>query len=177
MDTTMDGLNKCMLLGRLTADPELRFTQGGQAVLNIRMATNESYLDKDKVRQERVEYHAIVVWGKRGEGLAKILRKGDPLFVEGGLRTSTYDDRDGNKKYKVEIHATNVILCGGKGAPADDTADRGNAPPRDTRPSGGGRPAAPRGQAPARPAAQAAAADDYDSGGGYGGGGDDDIPF
>jgi single-strand DNA-binding protein len=101
-----------MLLGNLGADPELRFTQSGQAVLNMRLATTESYLDKNKVRQERTDWHNIVLWGKRGEALAKFLTKGTTIFVEGGLRTSSYDDKEGNKRYKTEIHATNIILAG-----------------------------------------------------------------
>ncbi len=104
-----EGLNRVMLLGNLGADPELRFTQGGQAVLSLRLATTESYLDKDKVRRERTDWHTVVVWGKRGEALSKILGKGSSLFVEGSLRTSSYDDRDGNKRYKTEIVANNVI--------------------------------------------------------------------
>jgi single-strand DNA-binding protein len=118
-----EGLNRVMLLGNLGADPELRFTQGGQAVLNMRLATTESYLDKDKVRRERTDWHNVVVWGKRGEALAKILTKGSSLFIEGSLRTSSYDDRDGNKRYKTEIIANNVLLTGrggGRGAPAED---------------------------------------------------------
>jgi len=110
-----DGLNRVMLLGNLGAEPELRFTQGGQAVLNMRLATTESYLDRDKVRKERTDWHNIVVWGKRGEGLSKILGKGSSIFVEGSLRTSSYDDRDGNKRYKTEVIAQNVLLTGGRG--------------------------------------------------------------
>src|SRR3954469_912710 len=110
-----EGLNRVMLLGNLGADPELRFTQGGQAVLNMRLATTESYLDKNKVRQERTDWHSVVVWGKRGEALAKILAKGSSIFIEGSLRTSSYDDRDGNKRYKTEVVANNVLLPGGRG--------------------------------------------------------------
>jgi len=123
-----EGLNRVMLLGNLGADPELRFTQGGQAVLNMRLATTESYLDKDRVRRERTDWHNVVVWGKRGEALAKILAKGSSIFVEGSLRTSSYDDRDGNKRYKTEIIANNILLTGGgggsgrgRGAPMDET--------------------------------------------------------
>lgn len=107
-----DGLNKVMLLGNLGADPELRHTQGGQAVLNLRLACSESYLDKDKNRQERTEWVNVTVWGKRGEALAKLLTKGARVFVEGGLRTSSYD-KDGEKRYKTEVVASNVILAGG----------------------------------------------------------------
>src|SRR5690349_15526458 len=130
-----DGLNRVMLLGNLGADPELRFTQGGQAVLNMRLATTESYLDKDKVRRERTDWHNVVVWGKRGEALAKILAKGSSVFVEGSLRTSSYDDRDGNKRYKTEVIANNIILAGGsgggrgRGAPLPEDDGGYGAPP------------------------------------------------
>lgn len=120
----MDGLNRVMLMGNLGADPELRMTAGGQAVLKLRLATTESYLDKSKERQERTEWHNVVVWGKRAEGLSKILTKGDRIFVEGGLRTSSYE-KDGDKRYRTEVIASNVILTGGskggsRSAPSDD---------------------------------------------------------
>lgn len=108
----MDGLNRVMLLGNLGADPELRVTQGGQSVLNMRLATSETYLDKDKQRQERAEWHTVVLWGKRAEALGKILHKGDRILIEGGLRTSSYEDRDGNKRYKTEVVASDVLLQG-----------------------------------------------------------------
>lgn len=107
-----DGLNKVMLLGNLGADPELKMTNGGQAVLKMRLATAESYLDRNKVRQEKTEWHSVVLWGKRAEALSKFLSKGARLFVEGNIRTTSYDDRDGVKRYKTEINALNVILCG-----------------------------------------------------------------
>lgn len=108
-----EGLNRVQLLGNLCEDGILRMTPGGSAVLKLRLATNESYVDRNKQRQERTEYHSVVLWGKRAEALAKILSKGSRLFIEGGLRTSSYDDRDGNKRYKTEIVATNVLLQGG----------------------------------------------------------------
>lgn len=149
-----DGLNRVMLLGHLGADPDLRYTQGGQAVLNIRLATTESYLDRDKVRKERTDWHAVTLWGKRGEALAALLRKGSQVFVEGRLQTSSYEDRDGNKRYKTEVIASNVVLVGGKG----DGAQRAEGRQREA--------------APAKPAG--VESDDY----GYGGGaGDDDLPF
>src|SRR5687768_13909376 len=107
-----EGLNRVMLLGNLGADPELRMTSGGQAVLKLRLATSETYLDRNKVRQERTEWHSVVVWGKRGEALSKILSKGSRIFVEGGLRTSSYDDKEGKKRYKTEVVANNIILSG-----------------------------------------------------------------
>lgn len=149
-----EGLNRVMLLGNLGADPELRFTQGGQGVLNLRLATTESYLDKDKVRQERTDWHSVVVWGKRGEALAKILVKGSSIFVEGSLRTSSYDDREGNKRYKTEVVANNILLTGGR----RDGGQSEGAPAGASR-----RAAAPAQQAPVED--------------GFGGGEDDDIPF
>lgn len=108
-----DGLNRVYLIGNLGEAPELRFTQGGQAVLNIRLATSESYVDKEGARKERTEWHTVVVWGARGEGLSKVLDKGDRIAVEGGLRTSSYEDKKtGDKRYKTEVVANEVVLCG-----------------------------------------------------------------
>src|SRR5271163_1358277 len=117
-----EGLNKVMLLGNLGQDPELKMIAGGQAVLNLRLATTETYLDKNNTRQERTDWHNVVIWGKRGEALAKILAKGSSLFIEGSIRTSSYDDREGNKRYKTEIIANNVLLTGrgGRGGASDD---------------------------------------------------------
>jgi single-strand DNA-binding protein len=108
------GLNRVMLLGNLGADPELRYTAANQPVLNLRLATTESYLDKDKVRHERTDWHDVVVWGARGAALAKILAKGSSVFVEGSLRTSSYDDRDGNKRYRTEVVVRDLLLTGSR---------------------------------------------------------------
>jgi single-strand DNA-binding protein len=150
-----EGLNRVMLLGNLGQDPELRMTSGGQAVLKLRLATSETYLDRNKVRQERTEWHSVVVWGKRAEALSKFLTKGSRIFVEGGLRTSSYDDKEGHKRYRTEVVANNIILSGGgggRGGPRSQEAGEGGAEPT---PSPGG------GYA------------DQD----YGGGNDDEIPF
>ena len=156
-----EGLNRVMLLGHLGADPELRYTQGGQAVLNLRIATTESYLDRNKVRQERTDWHNVVLWGKRGEALSKFLAKGSMVFVEGGLRTSSYDDKDGNKRYKTEVHATNLILAGGG-------RGRGGGEAYDSGSSGGRRAPAP--SSPSPEPANDVPGDDFPGGG-------DDIPF
>jgi single-strand DNA-binding protein len=111
-----EGLNKAILIGNLGQDPELRYTQGGQAVLNLRLATTETFFNRDKERQQRTEWHTVVVWGKRGEALNKILSKGRSICVEGRIQTRRWEDRDGNKRYGTEIVATNVILIGGRGA-------------------------------------------------------------
>lgn len=149
-----DGLNRCTMLGFLGADPELRYTQVGQAVLNCRLAVTTSFLNKDKQRQERTTWMNFTVWGKRGEALSKILNKGSQVYIEGELVVSSYDDRDGQKRWKTEINASNVILCGGgKGggghdAPADhDDHDDGNA---EDAPRGRGGYGGSRGQGQAR---------------------------
>lgn len=108
-----DGLNRVFLFGNLGADPEYRVTAGGQSVLKLRLATSESYLDRNKVRQERTEWHSVTIWGKRGEALNRILNKGSKIFVEGAIRTSSYDDKEGAKRYKTEVVASNIILAGG----------------------------------------------------------------
>ncbi len=108
-----EGLNRVILLGNLGADPELRMTGGGTAILKLRLATSETYLDRNKQRQERTEWHRIVIWGRRAEALAKILGKGDRILIEGSLRTSSYEDKEGNKRYNTEVVANNVVLSGG----------------------------------------------------------------
>lgn len=166
-DDMADGLNRVLLLGNLGADPELKMTGSGQAVLKMRLATTESYLDRNKVRQEKTEWHNVVLWGKRAEALGKFLTKGSRLFVEGGLRTSSYDDRDGNKRYKTEVVATNVILAGRGGGGGG---------------AGGGGGGGSRGESAQEPGDQYDDAGYGGGGGGAGGGGggppdDDDIPF
>lgn len=126
-----EGLNRVLLFGNLGADPELRSTSGGQSVLNLRLATSESWLDKNRVRQERTEWHSVVVWGKRAEALSKFLAKGARVFVEGSLRTSSYEDREGNKRYRTEVVAQNIILGGrsGNSSRSDDGDAQEQAPP------------------------------------------------
>lgn len=109
-----NGLNKAMCIGNLCEDPNLRHTAGGEPVLNMRIAINETFIDRSGEKREKVEYVSIVVWGKRGEGLAKFLRKGMKIFVEGKIQTSSYE-KDGIKRYKTEVNAHNVIACGGGG--------------------------------------------------------------
>lgn len=162
-----EGLNRVMLLGNLGADPELRMTSGGQAVLKLRLATSENYLDRNRNRQERTEWHNVVIWGKRAEALAKILTKGSRIFVEGGLRTSNYEDREGNKRYRTEIVSSNILLQGSRGpgaggsfrGPGEDGASGGESE------AGSGFPASTESSTP-----RAASSDFPDSD-------DDDIPF
>jgi single-strand DNA-binding protein len=128
-----EGLNKVLLIGNLGADPELSYTQSSQAVLKLRLATNESFMNKAGERQERTEWHRVVVWGKRAEALSKFLVKGRQLYIEGRLQTRSWEDKDGQKRYATDIVATEIILLGG-GAGAG--AGRGAPAPG----NGGGRP-------------------------------------
>src|SRR5262249_38946473 len=118
-------------------DPELRFTQAGQPVLNMRLATTESWFDKTaNERKEKTEWHNTTVFGKRGEGLAKLLKKGDRLIIEGRLQTSSYEDREGVKRYETNVVALSVVLKGSRngngdrrqaGTPPNDFDSGGNA--------------------------------------------------
>jgi single-strand DNA-binding protein len=175
-----EGLNRVMLLGNLGADPELRFGQNAdQAVLRLRLATTESYFDKrTNERKERTDWHNVVVFGKRGEALQKILQKGSTIFIEGRLQTSSYE-KDGQKIWRTDIVANNVILAG-RGAGRGDDAGA----PRSGGGGGGGfgaeRPQFQRGGGGAgrgAPQPSSGPAFDDDFGPPGGGGDDDDIPF
>jgi single-strand DNA-binding protein len=111
------GVNKVIIIGNLGADPELRYTQGGQAVSNFRVATNEKWTDKEGKPQERTEWHRVVVWGRQAENCEKYLSKGRQVYVEGRLQTREWDDKDGNKRYTTEVVAQTVqFLSGGTGS-------------------------------------------------------------
>lgn len=123
-----DGLNQVTLIGNLGSDPELKQTNAG-AVLVMRIATTESYLDRNRQRQERTEWHTVIVWGNRAEGLARILGKGHKVGITGGLRTQSWEANDGTKRYRTEIHAQRVVLCGGgqrQSTASPPTEDRGS---------------------------------------------------
>lgn len=108
----MSSVNKAILIGNLGADPELRMA-GSTPVCNFRIATNEKWTDKDGERQERTEWHSIVVWDKAGEACAKYLEKGSPVYVEGKIQTRQYE-KDGDTRYATEIVASSVqFLSGG----------------------------------------------------------------
>jgi len=175
-----EGLNRVMLLGNLGADPELRVTPSGQSILKLRLATTESYLDRNNTRQERTDWHSVTIWGKRGEALAKILAKGSSLFIEGRIQTSSYE-KNGEKRYRTDIVANNVVLTGrGRGeAGAEPGGGGGGGGGRSYGGGGGGgarpAPAAPGGGG--RAPAPAAPADDDEFGGGGGFESDDEIPF
>ncbi len=150
-----DGLNRCEFLGNI-AEPELKMTQAGTAVLKFSMAVNSSFIDKNETRQERTEWVRCTMFGKRAEGLAKHLKKGDRLYVAGEMRTSSYE-KDGEKRYSTEIVVNELVFAGSKKADGD-------------APSGGGYE-----RRPAPPPTPASSSGSDDFGGSQGG--DDEIPF
>ena len=117
-------VNKVILLGRLGQDPELKYTPGGAAVCNFSMATTESWTDKQGQKQEKTEWHRIVVWGKLAELCNQYLAKGRQAFVEGRLQTRSWDDKDGTKRYTTETMATTVQFIGGATATNNTTVDK-----------------------------------------------------
>jgi single-strand DNA-binding protein len=139
----MAGVNKAILVGNLGRDPELRYTQNGQAVVNFTLATSETWTDKSGERVERTEWHRIVVWGKTGEMCAQYLSKGRTVYVEGRIQTREWEDKDGNKRYTTEINAQTVNFIGPRtgggndGPTAASSGDMGGGS-RNAEPSGGG---------------------------------------
>lgn len=110
------GVNKVMLIGRLGNDPEVRYTSNGGAVANFNVATNESWTDKQGQKQEKTEWHRIVVWGKLAELCGQYLSKGRQVFVEGRLQTREWQDKEGGKRYTTEVVVQNVQFLGGGSA-------------------------------------------------------------
>jgi single-strand DNA-binding protein len=108
----MASVNRVILIGNLGRDPEVRYTQNGSAVANFTLATNEVWTDKGGERQERTEWHRIVVWGKQAEIVREHLTKGKQVYVEGSIQTRQWDDREGNKRQTTEIKALRVVMLG-----------------------------------------------------------------
>ncbi|MBN2528774.1 MAG: single-stranded DNA-binding protein [Deltaproteobacteria bacterium] len=157
-----DGVNKVILVGNLGKDPEVSYTQGGTARCRFPVATGESYQSNTGERQERTEWHNVVVWGKQGENVGKFLSKGRQVYIEGRLRTRSWDDeKTGQKRYMTEVNAQKVVFLGGR-------TEGGSGPSQGGHSGGGGFPGG------------------GNDGGGFNGGGydgppsfgdDDDIPF
>ncbi|MEK7713630.1 MAG: single-stranded DNA-binding protein [Deltaproteobacteria bacterium] len=108
----MSGVNKVILLGRLGADPEVRYTAGGTAVAKFNLATSETWKDKDGSKQEKTEWHRVVAFGKLGETCGEYLSKGKQVYVEGKLQTRSWEDKEGNKKYTTEVNVSNMVMLG-----------------------------------------------------------------
>lgn len=120
-------VNKAILIGNLGRDPEVRFTASGRAVANFSIATTEKWVDTNGEKQERTEWHNIVVWGKQGETCAQYLAKGRQVYIEGSIRNRSYDDKSGNKRYITEIVAQRVRFLGGGGGTRLAPEDEGQA--------------------------------------------------
>lgn len=156
----MASVNKVILIGNLGRDPEMRYMPSGDAVANLRIATTDSWKDKEGNKQEATEWHSVVFFGKQAEICGQYLKKGSPVYVEGSLRTRKWQDQSGQDRYTTEIRGDRMQMLGSRGgggsAPMDD--DMGGGGSR-MPPSGGG----------------------GGGGGGKSGGGfddmDDDIPF
>ncbi len=111
----MGSVNKVILVGNLGRDAELRYTPGGAPVATLSLATTEMWNDKAGQRQEKTEWHRIVLWGKTAESLNEYLMKGKQIYVEGKLQTREWTDKDGTKRYTTEIRGDRVVLLGGGG--------------------------------------------------------------
>ncbi len=117
----MGSVNKVLLLGRLGQDIELRYTPNGDAVGNVTMATSETWKDKSTgERKEKTEWHRLVIWGRRAEGLKDYLLKGTQIYVEGRLQTRQWEAKDGGKRSTTEVRVDSIEFVGG----ARGTADR-----------------------------------------------------
>lgn len=112
----MGSVNKVILVGNLGRDIEVRHTPGGAAVGTLNMATTDVWTDKAGQRQEKTEWHRVVLWGKQAESLQEYLLKGKQIYVEGRLQTRQWDDREGNKRYTTEVRADRLVLLGSRGA-------------------------------------------------------------
>lgn len=119
----MAGINKVILVGRLGADPEMRYTNTGTAVGHFNLATSENWTDKNNQKQERTEWHRVVVWAKLAEICNQYLKKGRQAYVEGRLQTRSWDDKNGTKRYTTEVVATTVQFLGTSGADTNRGAD------------------------------------------------------
>jgi len=119
-------VNKVILVGRLGADPEVRYTQDGAMVTNFRIATTEQWTDKNGERTQRTEWHRVVSFGKLAEICGNYLAKGRLVYIEGRLQTRAWDDRDGNKRYTTEIIASNMQMLEPKGQDSSQFGDSNN---------------------------------------------------
>lgn len=121
-------LNKATLIGNLTRDPETKQTTGGQTVCTFGIATNRTWKDTAGQKQEQVEYHNIVAWGKLGEICGQYLNKGKKVYIEGRLQTRDWEGQDGVKRYRTEIIAEDMIMLDRAGAPTAGGSSKPFAP-------------------------------------------------
>ncbi|HRK08120.1 MAG TPA: single-stranded DNA-binding protein [Pseudobdellovibrionaceae bacterium] len=115
----MAGVNKVIIVGRLGADPETKQVGNGGTVTRLSIATSEQWVDKEGQKQERTEWHRVVVWGKLAEICGRHLAKGRQVYVEGRLQTRSWEDQQGQKRYSTEVVASTVQFLGGPGERAE----------------------------------------------------------
>ena len=124
----MKSVNKVILIGNLGKDPEVKYTQGGMPVAKFTLATNERYKDKDGQWQDRTEWHNVVAFQRLAEIVGEYLKKGGKAYIEGSLRTSSWDDKEtGQKRYKTEIIANDLVLLSGRGEGGEGGGGRARA--------------------------------------------------
>ena len=156
------GINKVILVGNLGQDPETRYMPNGKALTNLRIATSESWKDKQTGEQrEQTEWHNIVMYDRLAEIAAEYLKKGSQVYIEGKLRTRKWQDKEGRDRYTTEINANEMQMLGGRGGGGGGSGTESRSEPR-MAPSGGGGGGGDRGAAPRGPEP-----DNFD----------DDIPF
>jgi len=154
------GVNKVIIIGNLGADPESRAMPSGASVANLRIATTESWRDKQSgEQQERTEWHRVALFGRLAEVASEYLRKGSQVYIEGSLRTRKWQDKQGNERYTTEIVANDMQMLGGRGG-GGGGGSGGGAPPRESSDYG-----------------QSTGGASGGSSGGEGTDFDDDIPF
>ncbi len=135
----MASVNKVILVGNLGADPEMRYLPSGEAVANLRLATTDTWKDKDGGKQEATEWHRVSFFGRQAEVCGQYLKKGSQIYVEGSIRTRKWQDKEGQERYTTEIRGDRMQMLGGR-------QGMGDAPPRE---SGDSRPAPAKAQQPA----------------------------
>ena len=160
----MASVNKVILLGNLGRDPETRYTTGGDAVTNLRIATTETWKDKSGDKQEKTEWHSVVLFGRQAEIAGEYLKKGRSVYIEGRLQTRKYTDKEGVEKYATEIVGDRMQLIGGgrDSAGGDAEFSSGASSPRREGATSGGAPGGAKSGGAAKKNV-----DDFD----------DDIPF
>ena len=128
----MRGVNKVILIGNLGKDPELRYTSSGQAVANFPIATTEVSTNKEGNKQEYTEWHRIVAWGRLAEICGEYLTKGKPVYIEGSIRTRSWEDKNGNTRWSTEIIARNMQMLGSPSdGPSQSNYNNDTQPPSD----------------------------------------------
>ena len=115
----MSGVNKVILVGHLGQDPTMRYTQSGTAVANFSLATSERFNNKQGEREDRTEWHRVVVWSKLAEICNQYLKKGKQVYIEGRLQTRSWEDQQGQKRYTTEVVANNMVMLGRAGETSD----------------------------------------------------------